>query len=318
VVERCLERGHRVTALARGAYPELEQLGVETARVDLADAPRVAAAVRGHDAVVHVAALTGVWGRREDFFRVNVDGTRNVIAACRAAGVERLVHTGSPSSTFDGRDHLRVAHDLPHARRFLSPYPESKAASERLVLEADGPALATCVLRPHLIFGPRDPHLIPRLIERGRARKLAIIGDGTNEVSLSWVTDAAAAHVTALECLEPGAAHAGKAYFLAQRDPVKLWDWINALFARLGLLPVSRHVPLRAAYAAGACLEAAWRLLRRPGEPPMTRFVALQLATSHTYDMEPARRDFGYVERVPLADATRRAIDDLATRGHGV
>jgi nucleoside-diphosphate-sugar epimerase len=136
VVERCLERGHRVTslargvtALARGAYPEFEALGVETARVDLADAPRVAAAVRGHDAVVHVAALTGVWGRREDFFRVNVDGTRNVIAACRAAGVERLVHTGSPSSTFDGRDHLRVAHDLPHARRFLSPYPESKAAS---------------------------------------------------------------------------------------------------------------------------------------------------------------------------------------------
>jgi nucleoside-diphosphate-sugar epimerase len=192
------------------------------------------------------------------------------------------------------------------------------------VLEADGPALATCVLRPHLIFGPRDPHLIPRLIERGRARKLAIIGDGTNEVSLSWVTDAAAAHVTALERLEPGAAHAGKAYFLAQRDPVKLWDWINALFARLGLLPVSRHVPLRAAYTAGACLELAWRLLRRPGEPPMTRFVALQLARSHSYDPSPAERDFGHREAVDMEQATELLIAHLrssknpgSARAHG-
>ena len=311
VVEHCLARGHRVTALGRGEYPEVEALGAGTVRADLERPEQVEAAVAGHDAVVHVAAKTGVFGPRESFFGPNVRGTENVIAACRAAGIARLVHTGSPSSTFDGRDHLRVDRDLPHARRFLSPYPESKAASEALVLAANGPGLATCVLRPHLIFGPGDPHLIPRLLERGRSRQLAIVGDGTNEVSLSWAPDAAAAHVDALERLDPGAPHAGRAYFIAQRDPVVLWEWINALFGRLGILPVSRHVPLRVAYGLGFCLEQAWRLLRRPGEPRMTRFVALQLARSHSYDPSPAERDFGYRETVTMAEATERLVEHL-------
>jgi len=314
VVEACLARGHAVTALGRGAYPELEALGAHTVRADLAERSAVSAAVAGNEALVHVAAKTGVFGPRADFRRANVEGTQNVLAACREHGVARLVHTGSPSSTFDGRDHRRVATDLPHARRFLSPYPESKAESERLVLEANGPALATCVLRPHLLIGPRDPHLIPRLLERGRARRLAIVGDGTNEVSLTWAADAAAAHVDALEALAPGAPHAGRAYFIAQRDPVVLWEWINELFGRLGLLPVSRHVPLRTAYAAGWCLESLWRLLRRPGEPPMTRFVALQLARSHSYSPAPAERDFGYRESLSMAQATERLAEHLRAK----
>ncbi len=311
LVEALLAEDCQATALGRGDYPEVAALGARCVRVDLTDARAVSHAVRGHDVVFHVAAKTGIWGPREDFRAVNVDGTANVIAACREHGVRRLVHTSSPSATFDGSDHRDVRGDLPLPTRFLCAYAETKAAAERLVRAADGPQLATCILRPHLIVGPRDPHLVPRLVERGRAGKLAVVGEGTNEVSLTWVANAADAHLAAARTLAPGAPHAGRAYFIAQREPVRLWDWIAQLFRELGIEPPRRRVSQRAAYAVGAALEAAWRLLRLRGEPPMTRFVALQLATSHSYDPSPAMEDFGYRERVPTAEILPRLAREL-------
>lgn len=311
VVEALLADGHAVTSLSRRPAPELEALGVATVRCDLADAGATANAIRGQDAVFHVAAKTGVWGPYAEYHRANVLGTRNVIAACRAAGVARLVHTGSPSATFDGRDHLDAANDLPYPERFLCAYPRTKALSEQLVLGADGSQLATCVLRPHLVVGPRDPHLIPRLVARGRAGKLAIVGRGDNRVSLTWVENAARAHLLAAERLTPGAPHAGRAYFVTQADPVRLWDWIADLFRALDVPPIARRVPLGVAYAAGAVLEAAWAVTRRRSEPPMTRFLALQLARSHTYSTTPIERDFGYTELVSTAQATERLVAHL-------
>ncbi|MEM7307537.1 MAG: NAD-dependent epimerase/dehydratase family protein [Planctomycetota bacterium] len=311
LVERLLAEGHEVTSVSRGAYAELEALGARTARCDLgaAGAPAaLAAAADGADVAFHTAAKAGVWGAREDYVRTNVDGTRHVVEACRAAGVPRLVFTSSPSVCFDGGDHVRAGNDLPYPRSFLCPYPETKAAAEALVLAANGGELATCALRPHLIIGPRDPHLVPRLLARGRAGKLAIVGAGDNEVSLTDVDNAAWAHLDAARTLAPGAPHAGRAYFLGQEEPVRLWDWIGELFAAVGVPPVRRRIPAGVAYAAGAALEALWRLLGQESEPPMTRFVARQLATSHSYDLAPAKRDFGYRERVSLADATARVV----------
>lgn len=303
VVEALLAEGHAVTSASRGAHPELAARGVRTERVDLGDAAAVERAVRGHDVVFHVAALTGIWGAERDFERTNVEGTRHVLAACRAAGVPRLVHTSSPAVCFDGADHRRAG-ELPHARRFLCAYARTKAAAEALVLAANGAELATCALRPHLVFGPGDPHLLPRVVARARAGRLARVGGGSNEVSVTFVENAAHAHLDAARTLAPGAPHAGRAYFVAQEEPVRLWDWLDGLLAGLGVAPVRRRVPLPLAYGAGAGLEALWRLLRLGGEPPMTRFLALQLARDHSYDLAPARRDFGYRERVPLAAAT--------------
>jgi hypothetical protein len=165
VVEELLAAGHAVTALGRGRYPELEALGVPCVRADLADLSAVRSAVAGHDAVLHVAALSGVWGPREAYERANVLATRNVLEACRDAGVRRLVHTSSPSVVFDGRDHVDEAGPLPYPRRYLCHYPRTKALAERMVLQASGrDGLFACALRPHLIIGPRDPHLLPRLI----------------------------------------------------------------------------------------------------------------------------------------------------------
>jgi nucleoside-diphosphate-sugar epimerase len=308
VVEALLAEGHEVTSASRGAHPELEALGARTVRVDLADTADVERAVAGCDVVFHVAAKTGVWGPRADYERTNVIGTDNVIAGCRSQGVPKLVFTSSPSVCFDGRDHRRAGNDLPHATRFLCAYPETKARAERAVLAADGPELATCALRPHLVFGPGDPHLVPRLLARARAGKLAVVGDGTNEVSMTYVANAAAAHLAAARALSPGAPCAGRAYFVAQREPIRLWDWIGELLAAVGAPPVTRRVPAGVAYTGGAVLELLWRVARRSAEPPMTRFVARQLATSHSYDLAPLERDLGYREQVDMAEAHERTV----------
>ena len=306
LVEQLLAEGAQVASLARGEYPELAALGVETLRGDVADPAAVSAACAGRDVVFHAAAKAGVFGPRAEYARTNVDGTRRVVEACRAQGVPRLVYTSSPSVCFDGRDHVRAGNDLPYAERFLCAYPATKAEAERSVLAANGPRLATCALRPHLIFGPGDPHLVPRLLARARAERLLIVGRGDNEVSLTYVDNAAAAHLDAARALRPGAPHAGRAYFIAQEEPVRLWDFVGALLAAAGLPPTRRRLGARAAYAAGFACEGAWRLLRRPGEPPLTRFLAQQLSASHTYDLGPARRDFGYRERLGMAQALER------------
>ena len=298
-------RGDTVRSYSRNAYPELETKGIECVRGDLADRDALRRAVRGSDVVFHVAAKAGIFGDPGEFWRANVEGSRNVLAGCLAAKVPRLVLTSSPSVCFDGKDHVNAGNDLPHARTFLAAYPRTKAQAERIVLGANGSdGLATCALRPHLIVGPGDPHLLPRLVARARAGKLAIVGDGRNEVSLTGVENAVAAHLAAADRLVPDAPHAGKAYFVAQKEPVVLWSWIGDLLERLGVPRPKRRVPLAVAYSAGALLESWWRVRHLPGEPPMTRFLALELARSHSYDMAPAERDFGYVERVSMQAVT--------------
>ncbi|MCA8980076.1 MAG: NAD-dependent epimerase/dehydratase family protein [Planctomycetes bacterium] len=312
IVRRLVARGDQVTSLSRGRYAELDRLGVRHLQADLADCAAVREAVRGHDTVFHVAAKAGVWGRREDFWRANVEGTRNLLCASIDAGVARFVFTSSPSVCFDGGDHKGASNDLPRAHRFLAPYPETKAIAEALVLDANGEGgLATCALRPHLIFGPGDPHILPRLVASARAGKLAIVGTGENEVTLTYVENAALAHLAAADALSPDAPHAGKAYFIGQANAVRLWPWINGLLERLGERPVTRKVPVRAAYTAGLLMESVWRGLRLRGEPRMTRFVALQLATSHSYTMTPAQRDFGYEPEVDMDEALERTVDWL-------
>lgn len=309
VVRKLVSRGDEVVSVSRSAHGPLQALGVAQIRADVGDARAMRDAVRGVDAVVHTAAKAGVWGPRAEYEHANVAGTRAVVEACVAARVTKLVFTSSPSVCFDGTDHVNASNDLPRARSFLCDYPRTKALAEELVLAANGrDGLATVALRPHLVFGPGDPHLVPRLLARARKRKLVRVGDGRNEVSLTHVENAAAAHVAALDALELGAPCAGRAYFVTQRDPVRLWSWIDELLAALGVPRVRRSLSLRNAYALGAAYEATWRVLRRPDEPPLTRFVALQLATTHTYDLAPLERDVGYREEVAMGDATRELV----------
>ena len=266
IVRLLRQRGDSVRSLARGDYPGLRDLGVEQIRGDLADPEAVRRAVEGCDVVFHVAAKAGIWGPFEDFHRINVEGTRNVIAACRATGSRRLVYTSSPSVVFDGRDMEGVDESAPYAERFEAPYPATKAEAERLVLAANDADLATVALRPHLIWGPGDNHLVPRIIARARAGRLRRIGRRPNLVDSIYIDNAAEAHLLAADRLAPGAPIAGRAYFISQGEPRPLWDLVNRILRAAGVAPVARSVPTRLGPPGGAACRG-----RLPDPPPPRR-----------------------------------------------
>jgi nucleoside-diphosphate-sugar epimerase len=308
IVEALIARGEKVRGFARGEYPELQQLGVQMVRGDLADRDAVLAACRGIDCVFHVGGRVGIWGPWSEYHRANVVGTHNVIDACRAQGAGRLVFTSSPSVTFDGTDQCGVDESAPYPKRWLAHYPHSKAFAEQLILAANGDQdLRSCSLRPHLVWGPRDHHLTARLAERARGDRLRRVGNGANLVDMIYVENAAQAHLQAADALDDAASGvAGKAYFLSQGEPVNCWQWIDDILALVNLPPVRRSISVRAARHAGLLCEAAWSSLPLRGEPPMTRFLASQLATSHWFDISAARRDFGYSPRVSTAEGMQR------------
>ena len=315
IVEQLVARGDTVRVLCRGTYPRLVELGVECISGDIRETASVASACAGVDTVFHVAAVSGIWGPWQHYHGINTVGTENVIAACRAQHVARLVYTSSPSVVYDGRDHRGRDETVPYPTTYLCHYPHSKGLAERAVLAAnDTRGLATMALRPHLIWGPRDNHLIPRLIARAKAGKLRRVGRGDNLISMSYVENAAHAHLLAAERLTLGSPVAGQAYFINEPEPVNLWQWIDELLALAGLPPVQKSISRRMAYAAGAMLEAAYRLLPLAGEPAMTRFLAQQLGGTHYYDIGKATRDFEYKPIVSVATGLQRLEHDLKHR----
>lgn len=315
IVRLLRERGDSVRSFSRSTHPAVDVCGVEQVRGDLGDAAALAAAAEGCDVVFHVAAKAGVWGRWRDYFQANVIGTENVVAACRKHGVRRLVFTSSPSVTFTGADQTGVKESEPYARRFLAHYPHTKALAEQAVRAANGPELATVALRPHLIWGPGDPHLVPRLVGRAKAGRLRRVGREPKLVDTTYVDNAALAHVQAADRLAPGSPVAGKAYSVSQGEPEPLWDFVNRVLAAAGLPPVTRTVPAGRAYVAGAFFECVYKVLSLPGEPPMTRFVARELSTAHWFDLTAAKRDLGYAPAVTTEEGLRR-LRDCLEHGH--
>jgi nucleoside-diphosphate-sugar epimerase len=182
-----------------------------------------------------------------------------------------------------------------------------------MVLAANSDVLKTCAIRPHLVWGPGDPHLIPRLVERGKRNQLKIIGNGRNLVDITYIDNAAEAHLLAAKKINSSATAAGNAYFISQGEPVNLWNWINELFTRLGIQPVKRKIGFGSAYAVGTLLEGIHMWFGMDKEPKMTRFLAEQLAKSHWFSIENARRDLGYVPRVSTQEGIERVVEWLAT-----
>jgi nucleoside-diphosphate-sugar epimerase len=312
IVEQLLERGDEVTVYARGRYPEIESLGARLILGDLQDATAVEAACVGIDAVFHVASKTGYWGLWNEFYGANVIGTQNVIAACRSQDVPKLVYTSTPSVVFTTQPHIGCDESLPYPAKYQNNYSHTKAIAERAVIAANGQrGLLTVSLRPHLIIGPGDRHLVPRIVARAGTGQVPQIGDGANIVDLTYVGDAARAHLLAADALAPGSPVAGSVYFISQDDPVNLWAWVNELLAALELPPVHKRIPLGIALAAGATLEAIYRALPLKGEPRLTRFLANEMAMSHYYDISRAKCDLGYKPQTSIQEATRRVVDDL-------
>ncbi|MDV0440154.1 2-alkyl-3-oxoalkanoate reductase [Xanthomonas sacchari] len=301
-------RGHQVVSYNRGHYPELQALGVAQVRGDLVDAQALQHALAGADAVFHNAAKAGAWGSYDSYYQPNVVGTENVLAACRAHGVGRLVYTSTPSVTHRATHPVEGlgADQVPYGEDFQAPYAATKAIAERMVLAANDAQLAVVALRPRLIWGPGDNQILPKLVARAQAGRVRLVGGGDNKVDSTYIDNAAQAHFDAFEHLAVGAPCAGKAYFISNGEPLPMRELLNKLLAAVGAPAVTKSLSFKAAYRIGAACETLWPLLRLRGEPPLTRFLAEQLCTPHWYSMEPARRDFGYVPQVTIEQGLQR------------
>ncbi len=301
LVERLVERGDHVVVLARGQAGTDLPAGAELCRGDVADMSSVGNAARGCALVFHVAAKAGIAGPYEEYRLANVEGTRNVLEACRRHSIPRLVHTSTPSVVFDGTDMEGVDESVPLAKHHEAAYPATKAEAERMVLAAHGADLGVTALRPHLVWGPGDRHLVPRILARARAGTMALVGDGSKKVDATFIDNAVDAHLAAA-----AAPATGKAYFVANGEPIAMRDLLDRILAAAGLPPVARSVSVRKALLAGAVLERAHAWLGLRGEPRMTRFVAREMSTAHWFDLSAAKRDLGWTPRVTLDEGMIR------------
>ena len=315
LVERLLGQGRDVAVLARRPADDLAARGVRFICTDLADADAVRAACAGVEIVFHTAAKVGVWGRHKNYFQANVLGTRALLDGCRAHGVKNFIYTSTPSVVYTGGDLAGADESLPLTTDCPAGYPLTKAIAEHEVLAANSPALHTVALRPHLVWGAGDPHLVPRLLASARAGRLRIVGQGKNRVDMTHVENAVDAHLLAESNLaRPDSSAAGHAYFITDGAPVMLWDWINGLLHALSEPPITQKISLRSALALGATCEFAWSVLPLRGEPPMTRFVAAELAKDHWFNITAARRDLSYTPRVGMAEGMAELVTSLAPR----
>ena len=312
ICKQLADAGHTVCAFNRNRHAGLDELKVEQRLGDIANLDTVLAASEDVDAIVHTAGKVGAWGRLEDYYEANVRGTDNVLAACELHEIDKLVFTSSPSVVHNGTDLNGVNESAPYATHFSSAYAQTKALAEQRVLAANGKTLGTVALRPHFIWGPGDPNLLPRILKQARAGRLRLIGNEPKKIDTTWVENAAEAHLLALQKIAPGAPIAGKVYFISQGEPVTIENLINAWLKADGFPPETRRIPLGLAQFLGTVLETVYGTLRLQQEPPLTRFTVEQLSTAHWFDISAAKRDLGYTPKVSMAEGLARLSQHLA------
>jgi 2-alkyl-3-oxoalkanoate reductase len=292
-------RGDEVTVLQRRPAG----LPVREVLVDVADPAVVRRAVRGQDAVLHLAAKVDVVGSWHEYVQANVRGTRAVVAACRQAGVRRLVHVSSPSVAHSGSALVGAGAGPADPARARGHYSRSKAIAELEALGADDDRLAVLVVRPHLVWGPGDTQLVGRIVERARAGRLPVIGSGAALIDTTYVDNAADALVAAVDACGP--VH-GEALVVSNGEPRPVAEVLARLCAAAGVPAPRRRVPFLLAWAAGAAVEGVWTATQRRDTPPLTRFLAEQLATAHWFDQRRTREALGWTPRVSLAEGFAR------------
>lgn len=316
IVRRLLDQGHEPVVLGRSRYPHLEDWNVPCVRGDVRDAESVKKALDGVQGVFHVAAKVGYWGRYADYESINVDGTQTMLEAAAAAGVRRFVYTSTPSVAIGPEGQLEgVDETTPYPERYLSHYGPTKAEAERRVLAANRDGFQTGAIRPHFIYGPGDPQVAPRLVERSHQGRIAQVGDGTNQVDVCYIDNVVDAHVQLMAALdEDGAAAAGQAFFLGDDAPIRLWDFVAQVLEGHGAPPVKKRVSFKTAWRIGVALEGLYKLLPPDREPPMTRMAAVILGTSHYFSHAKAAAAFGYAPAVSTQEGLERLFRFEASR----
>ena len=306
IAKRLIEMGHDIVTYQRGEYPDLETLGGTHYKGAIDQFDPLVEAMRSVDAVFHVAALAAISGPNDEFHRTNVVGTNNVIAACQQNGIDKLIFTSSPSVVFAGTDQIGIDEPGPYPAQYLADYPRTKAIAEAAVLAANGSEFKTIALRPHLVWGPGDRHLYPRITDRARKGKLKLVRRQGMKIDACYIDNAVDAHISALEKLDSNPACRGKACFIANDEPMPPEDLINQFLDCAGIPRIQPSLSPAVAKFAGWLIEGMYRTPFFSGEPPVTRFVVHQQSTSHWFDLSAAKKDLGWSPHVTTEEGMRR------------
>ena len=299
VARRLVERGDDVRSFQRSA----SEATWEQVSGDIRDADAVLRAASGVDAIVHLAAKVSVTGPWQEFESINVDGTQNVVNAARDAGVARLVQVSSPSVAHFGSALVAADAEPADPERARGNYARSKAIAELLALGAASDELSVVAIRPHLVWGPGDKQLVGRIVERAAFGRLVLIDGGTALIDTTYLDNAADALVAAID---RAPALNGQALVVTNGEPRTVSELLTRICRAAGVPEPSRSVPRTLASGAGAVVERAWSTTRREGEPPMTRFLAEQLATAHWFDQTYTQQALDWAPAVSLTGGFER------------
>ena len=305
-----VKRGFKVTSFSRNDYPSLQEIGINTKKGDLSDANSVLKACENMDIIFHVAAKAGVSGHYRDYFKTNVTGTSNIIHACKMNKIKYLVYTSSASVVFDGSDIEGSDESLPYPAFPLSYYTGTKALAEELILKANSPALRTLALRPHLVYGPGDNHLFPRIISRAKTGKLRRIGNCINKVDVTYIENVVMAHINAARAMINNPSVTGEAYFITNGEPVLLWDFLDMILQASGLEPLKKKVPVPAAILISHISEVFQKIFPNEKET-LTPFIVSELTRSHWFNISKARRLLNYNPEISNIEGLKRMAEHI-------
>jgi nucleoside-diphosphate-sugar epimerase len=309
LVKELVNKGLRVTSFSRNDYPALRKTGIDVKQGDLSDCDSVVQACKDKDIIFHVAAKAGISGCYRDYYRTNVIGTSNIIHACKMNNIKYLIYTSSASVVFGGSNIEGADESIPYPARPVSYYTATKGLAEQLILNANSPNLRTLSLRPHLVYGRGDNHLLPRIISRAENGKLRKIGKGKNLVDVSYIDNVVAAHINAAQAIIHNFEVAGKPYFITNGDPVLLWDFLDEILQISGLEPLKKRIPVWTAYMFSLGDEIIHKTLLKSSDPVLTRFLVSELTRSHWFDISQARRLLNYNPEISNMESLKKMAE---------
>lgn len=311
LIKRLIADGHKVTSFSRREYPLHWALGIRSIQADLLDARAIEDACEGMDVVYHLAAKVGIWGQLEDFESTNITGTRHVIDACRSKGVGRLVFTSSSGVVYDGTDLEGIDETHPYPEKNGSAYTATKAEAERMIIAANSDELKTISLRPHLVWGPYDAHLVPGVLKRAGSGRMRRIGDNEHFVDTTYIDNMVDALMLSASALEKNPRAAGQIFFITNGEPARIWDFINSIIQIAGHPPVQKKIPERVALFAAGLSEWYRGFFNVKSEPFMTRYAIREMCSNHWFDITKAREILGYHPRISYAEGFKFLKDYL-------
>jgi sterol-4alpha-carboxylate 3-dehydrogenase (decarboxylating) len=302
-----------------------DEEGVKMVVGDLTKLQQVRAAFKGMDVVFHVASPPPLSNNVPLFEAVNINGTQNVVDACLAEGVARLVFTSSASVVYEGSDQAGADETLPYPAKFRDDYCRTKAMAEQIVIKAGkehAAKLSTVTVRPHGIFGPSDPLLLPKVAEVGRTGKNKVaLGDTLNVVDYTYVGNVVHGHMLAAQAAVPGSSATGKVYFITNDCPVPFWAFMGKVLLGLGYSAQTLRLPYPLMLGVAHIVAGVVAMLGALGvkwNPTFNPSVVQLACTHHWYSCEAAKKDLKYAPVWDLESAlllTLHSFPRLAAPG---